>query len=457
MEPNDTISLAVDTGITFNSSGNFNTFAFIGDNSNVSSELDVDFYKVELDAGDRLRIDVDANVFGSPLDSVLRLFDANGNELAVADGDDSSVFDSFLGFRASDSGIYYIGVSGFSNFAYDPNSEGSGTFGSTGEYSLNISVATSLNLIGTPGDDVLIGGDGDDSISGLGGDDDIIGGADDDTLLGGSGADLINAGSGNDSVEGGTGNDDISGASGNDILKGGDGVDVIEGGDGQDFIEGGRGGDRLRGEFGSDTLNGDDGNDNLNGGGDFDILNGGKGNDNLFGGDDFADDILDGGDGNDRLNSGSGFDQLFGGNGNDFLFGAGDSDFLDGGSGRDILVGTSAATGFGAFEQDTLTGGQGRDLFLLGNSDRVFYDDRSASTSGEFDFALITDLNTSQDTVQLTGSADRYRLDFFVSDVGSTDVSILRDFGAAQRDELIATLQNVSSNLSLVDPVFTYV
>jgi Ca2+-binding RTX toxin-like protein len=499
METNDTINQAIDTGLVAGTAGTFNTFDFIGDNPDIPDNIDVDLYKVQLKAGDRLGVDIDAQTFGSTLDTVLRLFDASGNELAISldtSTNDTFSTDSLLDFAAKSDGTYYIGVSGNDNVDYDPEVEGSGSnsgfsSGATGDYSLNITVAPPITLTGTGRDDFLAGGEGNDSLTGLGGDDDLIGQGGNDTLKGGTGDDLINAGAGNDSVEGGIGDDEISGAAGNDTLKGGDGLDVMTGGDGDDRMEGGKGKDRISGESGNDNLSGGDDNDNLNGGNGFDTLNGGKGNDNLFGGNDFADDTLNGDDGNDRLNGGDGFDSLNGGNGNDNLFGgndfdnlsggggndtisggndfSGDSlfgddgadrliggngfDDLNGGAGRDTLIGVSTTSGFGAGEIDILTGGAGQDTFILGDSSRVYYNDGDPNSRGQFDYAQIIDFNASQDVIQLKGSASAYRLDFF----GASNALIVLKPEGVGRAEVIGQLDNVSDTLSLTSSSFTYV
>jgi Ca2+-binding RTX toxin-like protein len=84
----------------------------------------------------------------------------------------------------------------------------------------------SMELEGTPDDDVLIGDRGNDELEG---------GKGNDTLLGGAGSDELEGGSGNDRLEGGTGNDDLDGGKGNDILIGGAGDDEINGGRGTDI------------------------------------------------------------------------------------------------------------------------------------------------------------------------------------------------------------------------------
>ncbi|NJQ98542.1 MAG: hypothetical protein HC784_15035 [Hydrococcus sp. CSU_1_8] len=141
----------------------------------------------------------------------------------------------------------------------------------------------------------------------------------------------------------------------------------------------------------------------------------------------------------DRLTGGEGFDSL------------------EGGTGNDTLIGVATGAGFGTFEIDTLTGGFGKDLFLLGDSNRRFYDDGDAATSGDFDYGLITDLNLSEDSVQLKGPANFYSLDFFTSSTGTTDAAIIFDPGATARGEVIGVIQNVASDLSLSNPAFVFV
>jgi Ca2+-binding RTX toxin-like protein len=360
----------------------------------------------------------------------------------------------------------FLSETGYQTFSYQ--------FASSGTYQLNLGVVDvgdtvvdsgllidNLQVVtpikGTSGDDVLIGTKKNDYIMAFGGDDDIIGQAGNDTLLGGAGADLINAGNGNDRVEGGKGDNEISGGAGNDLLKASNGIDLIFGGDGNDLIRGGGNKDRLFGEGEDDTIYGEDGNDNLNGGDGFDTLYGGKGNDNLFGGNGFGqDDSLYGEDGNDRLNSGDGNDYLDGGKGRDYLFGSSGDDWLEGGNGNDTLVGASAPVGFGS-QNDTLTGGLGKDIFVLGDANQIYYDDLDPTTNGDIDYALITDFNTSADKIRLKGSAELYRLDFFVSSAGTQDVAILNDLGNPAKDELIAIVENVSTNFSLNGSYFAFV
>ncbi|MCU0536763.1 MAG: pre-peptidase C-terminal domain-containing protein [Hydrococcus sp. Prado102] len=453
-EPNDVISSATDTGITFDNPTSYFDFDSIGNNFNVTPGLDVDLYKIQADAGDRLRIDIDARTFGSSLDSILRVFDSAGNEIAV--NDDFDGLDSFISLNLTASDTYYIGVSGFSNFSYNPNKEGSGSSGGTGDYSLSIAVGSPLTIIGTNGDDFLFGDIANDSISGLGGNDFLESFDGEDTLNGGTGNDTVIGGNDNDSLLGGAGVDRLRGDAGNDTLRGDAGNDNLFGGADNDSLLGGTGNDRIFGDAGDDFLNGGDNNDFLNGGAGSDTVLGGSGDDNIIGGsssNSFGSDLLRGQKGNDTITGGTGFDTLNGEDDNDRLTGGDGSDILNGGSGNDTLIGVSTAN-LGVFDQDTLTGGTGSDTFVLGNASGVFYYENSEF--GDFTFGSIADFNTSQDTLQLKGSVAQYSLEFSTSG-GITNAEIFYDPGASGVEELIGIVQNVSTNFNLTATYVSYV
>ncbi|MCK4685959.1 MAG: PPC domain-containing protein, partial [Pirellulales bacterium] len=99
---------------------------------------DVDMYAVNLVAGQQVTVDIDARELagGSTLDSMLKLFDADGRRLAMND-DTRSSLDSRLVFTAEVAGTYYVGVSGYGNRRYDPNLAGSGRAGSIGNYEVS--------------------------------------------------------------------------------------------------------------------------------------------------------------------------------------------------------------------------------------------------------------------------------------------------------------------------------
>ena len=150
-ESNDTLGTAIDSGITFGSSGVFRANGNIGDNyadvplyqpdfpANVSPfltlrRLDVDMLRFELLAGQVISVDIDAWEKGTFLDSTLRLFDEQGVQLAIsnnaaAPGEQfhQSQFDPYLRFVVPEDGTYYVGISAGGNTTYDPFDAGSGT------------------------------------------------------------------------------------------------------------------------------------------------------------------------------------------------------------------------------------------------------------------------------------------------------------------------------------------
>ena len=140
MEPNDTLLTATQTSIN---AGDFREFIFsseIGDNPDIGSTDDVDLYSLELTENTRVTFSINASEIGSSLDSFLRVFDAEGNELAA--NEDFISRDSFIGFQPQSAGTYYIGVSALSNTNYNPEEAGSGFNGdSTGDFDLVITTS----------------------------------------------------------------------------------------------------------------------------------------------------------------------------------------------------------------------------------------------------------------------------------------------------------------------------
>ncbi|MEL6325306.1 MAG: pre-peptidase C-terminal domain-containing protein [Cyanobacteria bacterium J06626_23] len=173
----DTIAEAQATGLSADNSnvtieaainGNF----FNSDRTQTDSTEDVDMYSVDLSAGDMLSIDLDAqSISDDAPDTVLRVFDAAGNELASSDDDfaPDELFapgrrDSYLEFTPDADGTYYIGVSSFGNGQfdfwtnddgtfdndfYDPNVAGSGAGRSDGPYTLNLSLNDASGVAAT--------------------------------------------------------------------------------------------------------------------------------------------------------------------------------------------------------------------------------------------------------------------------------------------------------------------
>ena len=147
-EPNDIISEAV---LTHQGGANlpfsYTTSASIGDgvSTPLDRSLDVDFYQFQLDIGDRVLVDIDANINGSGLNAIARLFDAQGVEVALSDDDpapgEGFSFDSYLDFTAATGGTYYVGVSAAANDEYSALSLGGRQDArSRGDYDIDINV-----------------------------------------------------------------------------------------------------------------------------------------------------------------------------------------------------------------------------------------------------------------------------------------------------------------------------
>ncbi|HPM79830.1 MAG TPA: GEVED domain-containing protein, partial [Candidatus Anammoximicrobium sp.] len=148
-ETNDTFADATKTNILGIDSPAYLGRGMIGDNANfpLRPGFDVDLFEVALSAGETLRVDVDAHEIGAPLDAILRMFDRDGNELAISDNDAAPGeflrLDPFLEYTPAVAGTYYIGVSGLDNRSYDPQIEGSGSEGNTGFYQIEITFGAS--------------------------------------------------------------------------------------------------------------------------------------------------------------------------------------------------------------------------------------------------------------------------------------------------------------------------
>ena len=222
---------------------------------------------------------------------------------------------------------------------------------------------------------------------------------------------------------------------------------VIDGTEGKDLLDGTENVDAISGGQGDDIISGNHEND---------ALFGGDGRDRLFG--EVGDDLLFGDDGRDRLFGGDGADTLSGDLGKDTLIGGTGNDLLVGGEDEDRLIGVELNSSQpGLHEQDTLTGGLGTDTFVLGNEAGIFYSDGDNSTIGDADFALIEDLNPHEDKIQLFGFTEQYSLEFLPNSSGNTDAQLIYDSGLDSGSELIAILENVSTDLSIDDPVVTFV
>jgi hypothetical protein len=119
------LTLPVDTSITASGA--------IGDNA--LGDLDVDFWAVSLNAGDRVGITLNSDFF-----SHIRVFDATNTEITAAAAYVSPGFATPVAqLIAPATGTYFIGVSSYTNASFDPAVAGSGEHTSyTGNYALTL-------------------------------------------------------------------------------------------------------------------------------------------------------------------------------------------------------------------------------------------------------------------------------------------------------------------------------
>ncbi|WP_417389721.1 Ig-like domain-containing protein [Gimesia sp.] len=165
----DTLATAEVTGLTSAAPGTEVYQGIIGNNSSIADPLlDVDMFQVQLDAGDSVIVDIDAYMFETGLDSIIRIFDSVGNEVAYSDDDLSPdefatdllnfPLDSYATFTATTTGTYYIGISAWNSSndpaTYDPTTTAGRPTGvsssEVGSYDLTITVQDgALPLHGT--------------------------------------------------------------------------------------------------------------------------------------------------------------------------------------------------------------------------------------------------------------------------------------------------------------------
>ena len=396
--------------------GSETTYAIsVGDTFNgiLDHKFDEDWIGIELERGQTYRITLSGRgaTPDKAEDTILKLFDAEGNHILTNDDIDSAnrIFDSRLTFTVLAGGAYYISAASYTR---NPATDNSGTYSILVE---EIEVVTTIDgtITGTSGGNSLTGTDEVEMIYGLGGNDYLYGRGGDDELDGGPGNDTLNGGAGADRLTGGDGIDTASytdspagvtvrlhdpaprgGDAEGDIFANtvtfsytdnGNQVEVelpdiinLRGSDHDDILAGDQRANKLTGGRGNDTIYGGPGGDGTNS----DDIHGGPGDDRLFGG--RGDDTLYGGEGNDTLKGGPGADALVAGSGDDMLDGGPGPDVLDGGIGLDTFV---FAPGHG---EDTVTDFRnGRDLIDIKAFDVPGFDDLAVSSDTE---GVIIDL-----------------------------------------------------------------
>ncbi len=293
---------------------------------------DEDWVRVELEAGLRYQISLAGAGSDGAADTILRIYDAGGQQVAMNDDVDRAAgnLGSELRFSPESSGVYYISAGSYSA---NPNRE------NWGDYRLTVFTLGSADVItGTDGPDVMTGTEGDDEFEGSPGA---------DTIRGGPGNDLVyyqhsdmaievrlhdGTARGGD-AEGDTfpGRQTIEYLDEDGNLQQAEVSDIenLRGSEYGNILTGSQGPNRLEGLGGDDDLSGLEGDDVL--AGDFrnNFLNGLAGDDLLYGGPDGGHDFMFGGYGNDQVYGGKGYDWLFGGHGDDLLKGGPGNDTLE--------------------------------------------------------------------------------------------------------------------------------
>jgi hypothetical protein len=132
------LSLADFTGISNSTpGGSFSAISHIG---GAAGSADVDMWSFQATAGSSVTASTSLPGGGAPMDTYMRLFDANGNQLAANDDGNGNLYSLISNYVFAATGTYYLGISGYPNYSYNPV-DGSGTVnGSQGDYQLNLSV-----------------------------------------------------------------------------------------------------------------------------------------------------------------------------------------------------------------------------------------------------------------------------------------------------------------------------
>ncbi|MDX2216711.1 MAG: pre-peptidase C-terminal domain-containing protein [Oculatellaceae cyanobacterium bins.114] len=152
---NDTIATATDTGLSSSGFRRFILNTAVGvvptDFSDPGQSRDVDIYRVQLNSGEALSIDIDGDF--PQLNSYIRVFDANGTQVAFNDNGTApgelAGNDSYLEFQPTTTGVYYVAVSGAGNSTYNSQVANSGALGDAGEYTLEMIIRESNGTIRT--------------------------------------------------------------------------------------------------------------------------------------------------------------------------------------------------------------------------------------------------------------------------------------------------------------------
>ena len=181
---------------------------------------DEDWIAIELTEGNTYTITTGGGTGEGQLnDSVLKLMDGKGGEIAMNDDTDPAKGKlgseiKFTPEAGSGTQVYFISVSGYTG---NPGANNTGSYTVSVKEVAVLPAGEGADIEGTDMADKLTGTADGESIAGLGGDDTIYGGGGDDTLEGGAGNDLLVGGAGADTLKGGAHTHDDMGNGGDTI------------------------------------------------------------------------------------------------------------------------------------------------------------------------------------------------------------------------------------------------
>jgi len=145
-DPDDQIAEAISLGVLTQTRSTQNA---------IDITTDVDLYSFSVAAGQKITFDIDATPASAAVDSLLRLFDASGNQLAQNDNaaspGEALTTESFLSYMFPIAGTYYVGVSGNLNATYSPLTGESDIPGASGPYTLILSPGLTGTISGNVG------------------------------------------------------------------------------------------------------------------------------------------------------------------------------------------------------------------------------------------------------------------------------------------------------------------
>ncbi len=128
------------------------------------------------------------------------------------------------------------------------------------------------------------------------------------------------------------------------------------------------------------------------------------------------------------------------------------NDITAAGAGNDVVIAVDpGASRPGLGEIDVLRGGGGSDILVLGDSEKVYYDDGDDSTDGTEDFAFVWDFETGVDRIRLHGDADMYELGPAPTGIHSGDALYLKNSLPGGPNELVAVFNGTIGNFQDFD------